>query len=182
MMCIHICWLTKTYLLPTIIYHCQTTLPLKVVKLDKGRVYTSGCLKELTKCINWRRPLSFSQDENDSPYDDIYSPLTSPTIMYVTHISNNILSRFKISELILALHNSTHLGMWVIHFLQIWSTRNVSFIKLLLDRDCLCVICCLSCYISVLYINVYPTVLSAANFTVQFQVSSDGRRLLSRQK
>lgn len=55
----------------------------QVVKLDKGRVYTSGCLKELTKCINWRRPLSFSQDENDSPYDDIYSPLTSPTIMYV---------------------------------------------------------------------------------------------------
>mmetsp|Transcript_27429 Transcript_27429/g.57947 ORF Transcript_27429/g.57947 Transcript_27429/m.57947 type:complete len:599 (+) Transcript_27429:277-2073(+) len=55
----------------------------QVLKLDKGRVYTSGCLKELTKCINWRYPLSFSQDEDDSPYDDIYSPLTSPNVMYV---------------------------------------------------------------------------------------------------
>lgn len=55
----------------------------QVLKLEKGRVYTSGCLKELTKCINWKYPLSFSQDGEDSPYDDIYSPLTSPNVMYV---------------------------------------------------------------------------------------------------
>mmetsp|Transcript_31050 Transcript_31050/g.66085 ORF Transcript_31050/g.66085 Transcript_31050/m.66085 type:complete len:617 (+) Transcript_31050:256-2106(+) len=55
----------------------------QVLKLEKGHVYTAGCLKELTKCINWRHPLSFSPDENDSPYDDIYSPLTTPNIMYV---------------------------------------------------------------------------------------------------
>ena len=48
-------------------------------------MYTSGCLKELVQCITWRYPLSsFSQDEeDDSPYDDIYSPLTSPNVMYV---------------------------------------------------------------------------------------------------
>lgn len=54
---------------------------VKVLNLEKGRVYTAGCLKELTKCINWKHPLSFIQDKNDSPYDDIYSPLTSPTVM-----------------------------------------------------------------------------------------------------
>mmetsp|Transcript_3081 Transcript_3081/g.5621 ORF Transcript_3081/g.5621 Transcript_3081/m.5621 type:complete len:612 (-) Transcript_3081:109-1944(-) len=53
----------------------------QVLKLEKGRVYTSGCLKELTKCINWKHPLSFSPDGDD--YDDIYSPLTTPNIMYV---------------------------------------------------------------------------------------------------
>eukprot|EP00580_Thalassiosira_gravida_P001274 CAMPEP_0201603514 /NCGR_PEP_ID=MMETSP0492-20130828/3931_1 /ASSEMBLY_ACC=CAM_ASM_000837 /TAXON_ID=420259 /ORGANISM="Thalassiosira gravida, Strain GMp14c1" /LENGTH=612 /DNA_ID=CAMNT_0048067309 /DNA_START=101 /DNA_END=1939 /DNA_ORIENTATION=+ len=53
----------------------------QVLKLDKGRVYTSGCLKELTKCIDWKHPLSFSPDGDD--YDDIYSPLTTPNIMYV---------------------------------------------------------------------------------------------------
>jgi hypothetical protein len=46
-------------------------------------VYTAGCLKELTQCINWSHPLSSSSDENDIPYDDIFSPLTSPTVMYV---------------------------------------------------------------------------------------------------
>jgi len=53
-----------------------------VTKLEKGRVYTSGCLKELTECITWKSPLSFSKDE-DSPYDDIYSPFITPEIMYV---------------------------------------------------------------------------------------------------
>lgn len=60
-------------------------LALKVLHLEKGKVYTSGCLKELVKCINWQHPLSFSADGDDSPYDDIYSPLTTPTVMYVTY-------------------------------------------------------------------------------------------------
>ncbi|KAL7496018.1 hypothetical protein ACHAWT_004398 [Skeletonema menzelii] len=55
----------------------------QVLQLEKGRVYTAGCLKELTQCINWSHPLSSSSDQNDIPYDDIYSPLTSPTVMYV---------------------------------------------------------------------------------------------------
>lgn len=52
----------------------------QVVTLEKGRVYSAGSLKELTKCIDWHSPLSFSSD-GDSPYDDIYSPLTSPNVM-----------------------------------------------------------------------------------------------------
>lgn len=56
----------------------------QVLKLEKGHVYTSGCLKELTQLINWRYPLTFSQnDEDDVPYNDIYSPLTSPNVMYI---------------------------------------------------------------------------------------------------
>mmetsp|Transcript_20550 Transcript_20550/g.30840 ORF Transcript_20550/g.30840 Transcript_20550/m.30840 type:complete len:625 (+) Transcript_20550:168-2042(+) len=55
----------------------------QVLKLEKGRVYTAGCLKELTQCINWSHPLSSSSDQDDIPYDDIYSPLTSPNVMYV---------------------------------------------------------------------------------------------------
>lgn len=56
----------------------------QVLKLVKGRVYTSGCLKELTQCLDWSHPLSsFSQNDEDSPYDDIYSPLTSPDVMYI---------------------------------------------------------------------------------------------------
>jgi len=53
----------------------------QVTKLEKGRVYTAGCLKELTKCINWSHPLFSAKD--DPPYDDIYSPLTSPNVMYI---------------------------------------------------------------------------------------------------
>ena len=58
----------------------------QVLKLEKGRVYTAGCLKELTKCITWSKPLWKNEDENDTRYyDDIYgySPLTSPNVMYV---------------------------------------------------------------------------------------------------
>jgi len=57
----------------------------KVTKLEKGHVYTAGCLKELTKCINWSHPLVASSQESDDPppYDDIYSPLTSPNVMYI---------------------------------------------------------------------------------------------------
>jgi hypothetical protein len=51
--------------------------------LEKEQVYTSGCLKELIQLINWRSPLSFAQDENDPPYNDIYSPFTSPNVMYI---------------------------------------------------------------------------------------------------
>jgi hypothetical protein len=59
-------------------------MPLQQVdKLEKEHVYTSGCLKELIELINWRSPLSFSQDENDPPYNDIYSPFTSPNVMYI---------------------------------------------------------------------------------------------------
>lgn len=56
----------------------------QVLNLEKGRVYTAGCLKELIQCINWSHPLSSSsQDQEDIPYDDIYSPLTSPNVMYI---------------------------------------------------------------------------------------------------
>merc|ERR1711957_817341 len=55
----------------------------QVTKLEKGRVYTSGCLKELTECINWKSPLSFSKNEEDSPYDDMYSPFKNHEIVYV---------------------------------------------------------------------------------------------------
>jgi len=60
----------------------------QVTKLEKGKVYTAGCLKELVKCINWRYyPSSLSQDEIDDdvddsePYNGMY--LTSPNVMYV---------------------------------------------------------------------------------------------------
>ena len=40
--------------------------------------------RELIQCINWSHPLSSSsQDQGDPPYDDIYSPLTSPNVMYI---------------------------------------------------------------------------------------------------
>ena len=57
----------------------------QVLKLERGHVYTSGCLKELTQLIDWRYPLSFSQSDEDdsSPFNDIYSPLTSPNVMYI---------------------------------------------------------------------------------------------------
>lgn len=53
-----------------------------VITLEKGRVYTAGCLKELTKCINWSHPLSTIKDDPPA-YDDIYSPLMSPNVMYI---------------------------------------------------------------------------------------------------
>lgn len=59
-------------------------MPFQVSKLEKGRVYTAGCLKELTKCINWSHPLAGLQQNDEQPaYDDIYSPLTSPNVMYI---------------------------------------------------------------------------------------------------
>ncbi|KAL9182634.1 hypothetical protein ACHAXT_013286 [Thalassiosira profunda] len=57
--------------------------------LQKGRVYTSGCLTELTKCLNWRynpnwRTHSNAEDEEEeAPYDDIYNPLNNPNVMYI---------------------------------------------------------------------------------------------------
>ena len=59
--------------------YCKHDFSTQVLKLERGRVYASGCLKELTKRINWKHPLSFSPDGDD--YDDIYSPLTTPNIM-----------------------------------------------------------------------------------------------------
>mmetsp|Transcript_2934 Transcript_2934/g.5540 ORF Transcript_2934/g.5540 Transcript_2934/m.5540 type:complete len:658 (-) Transcript_2934:472-2445(-) len=53
----------------------------QVLKLEKGRVYTAGCLKELTKTINWKHPLNY--DVLDFRYDDVGSPLTSPNVMYI---------------------------------------------------------------------------------------------------
>ena len=53
----------------------------KVLKLEKGHVYTAGCLKELTKCLDWSRPLTTAQ--GDFRYDDISSPLASPNVMYI---------------------------------------------------------------------------------------------------
>ncbi|KAL7460989.1 hypothetical protein ACHAXS_001425, partial [Conticribra weissflogii] len=53
----------------------------QVLKLEKGRVYTAGCLKELTKTINWKHPLN--NDVLDFRYDDVGSPLTSPNVMYI---------------------------------------------------------------------------------------------------
>jgi len=64
----------------------------QVLSLVKGRVYTSGCLKELTQCLDWRHPINpwryrekFPRDDEseESAYDDIYSPLTSPDVMYI---------------------------------------------------------------------------------------------------
>ncbi|EJK46700.1 hypothetical protein THAOC_34618 [Thalassiosira oceanica] len=56
----------------------------EVTTLEKGRVYTSGCLKELTKCINWSHPLAFgASDDSDSVYNDIFSPLMSPNVLYI---------------------------------------------------------------------------------------------------
>ena len=61
----------------------------QVLKLERGHVYTSGCLKELTNLIKWRYPLSSSSQNNDEedddspPFNDIYSPFTSPTVMYI---------------------------------------------------------------------------------------------------
>ena len=56
----------------------------KVTKLEKGRVYTAGCLKELTKRINWSNPSSLQQDDVLPKYDDdVYSPLISPNVMYI---------------------------------------------------------------------------------------------------
>ena len=58
----------------------------EVTRLEKGKVYTAGCLKELVQCINWRyypSPQS-SQDDDDEdyePYNGMY--LTSPNVMYV---------------------------------------------------------------------------------------------------
>eukprot|EP00956_Cyclotella_meneghiniana_P013130 scaffold18808_cov85-Cyclotella_meneghiniana.AAC.13 len=55
-----------------------------VTKLEKGRVYTAGCLKELTKRINWSNPSSLQQDDVLPKYDDdVYSPLISPNVMYI---------------------------------------------------------------------------------------------------
>ena len=59
-------------------------LSSQVLKLEKGRVYTAGCLKEFTLLFNWSHPLSSSSEyQDDTPFDDIYSPLTSPNVMYV---------------------------------------------------------------------------------------------------
>ncbi|KAL7480746.1 hypothetical protein ACHAW6_006409 [Cyclotella cf. meneghiniana] len=55
----------------------------QVTKLEKGHVYTAGCLKELTKCINWSHPLSTTLKDDPPAYDDIYSPLASPNVMYI---------------------------------------------------------------------------------------------------
>jgi len=58
----------------------------EVTKLEKGKVYTAGCLKELVQCINWRyypSPQSSKDDDDEDyePYDGMY--LTSPNVMYV---------------------------------------------------------------------------------------------------
>lgn len=59
----------------------------QVTTLEKGKVYTSGCLKELTETIDWYKPPDIADvDDSDIIMDDmndVNSPLTSPNVMYI---------------------------------------------------------------------------------------------------
>ena len=58
----------------------------RVVKIEQGRVYSDGCLTELTKCLDW---YSAAQTDNDMEDEDLKmnvsggGSLTSPNVLYI---------------------------------------------------------------------------------------------------
>lgn len=63
----------------------------KVTRLEPGEVYTEGCLRELTKCLNWyHEPPSSASPTDKSDENNVLrtqttngSPLASPNVLYI---------------------------------------------------------------------------------------------------